>query len=80
MPKLPQISGDDVVGLLRFLGYEVVRQRGSHIRLRTDTPLGEHNITVPEHAVLAEGTLNDILDKVSLWNDIPKEDLISRLR
>lgn len=80
MPKLPQVSGNDVVELLRSLGYEVVRQRGSHIRLRKDTPLGEHNITVPAHAVLAKGTLNDILGKVSLWNNIPKEDLISRLK
>ena len=80
MPKLPQVSGNDVVGLLRALEYEVVRQRGSHIRLRKDTPLGEHNITVPAHTILAKGTLNDILSKVSLWNNIPKEDLINRLR
>ena len=26
------------------------------------------------------GTLNDILNKVSLWNNLPKEELIERLR
>ncbi len=80
MSKLPQVSGDDVVRLLRSLGYEVVRQRGSHIRLRKSTPLGEHNITVPAHRILAKGTLSDILNRISLWNNIPKEDLIERMK
>jgi hypothetical protein len=29
---------------------------------------------------LAKGTLNDILTRVSLWNNIPKEKLIEQLR
>jgi hypothetical protein len=44
------------------------------------TPIGEHHITVPDHKILAKGTLNDILTRVSLWNGIPKEELIDRLR
>jgi len=80
MPKLPQVSGDDVVRLLRSLGYEVVRQRGSHIRLRKTTPLGKHNITVPAHRIIAKGTLSDILNRISLWNNIPREELIKRLK
>ena len=80
MPKLPQVSGSDVVGLLQSLGYEVVRQHGSHIRLRKAAPAGEHSITVPAHKVLAKGTLSDILSRISLWNNIPKEDLLRRLK
>ncbi len=80
MPKLPQVSGEDVVRLLRSLGYEVVRQRGSHIRLRKTTPVGEHNITVPAHRIIAKGTLSDILNRISLWNNISGEDLIKRIR
>ncbi len=80
MSKLPQVSGNDVVRLLQSLGYEVVRQRGSHIRLRKVIPLGEHNITVPAHKILAKGTLGDILNKISLWNNIPKENLIGKLK
>lgn len=80
MPRLPQARGSDVIGLLQSLGYEVVRQRGSHVRLRKSTPLGVHAITVPAHKALAKGTLNDILNAVSLWNNIPKEDLLNRLR
>lgn len=80
MPRLPQISGRSLVRLLVSLGYEVIRQRGSHIRLRRKSELGEHNVTVPDHHVMAKGTLNDILTQVSLWNNVPKETLIERLR
>jgi len=79
MPWLPQVSGRALVKLLHSLGYETVRQKGSHIRLRKTTTLGEHNLTVPDHKSLAKGTLNDILTRVSLWNGIPKEELLDRL-
>ena len=78
-PKLPQLSGQDLVRVLKKLGYEVMRQKGSHIRLRKTTNVGEHNITVPEHKTIAKGTLNDIITKVSLWNNINKDDLIKLL-
>lgn len=80
MPRLPQVSGYDLVRLLRSLGYEILRQKGSHIRLSKLTNIGQHNITVPDHKTLAKGTLNDILARVSLWNNISKEELIARLR
>lgn len=80
MPRLPQVSGRSLIRLLMSLGYEVVRQKGSHVRVRKRNTLGEHNLTVPDHDFLAKGTLNDILTRVSLWNNIPKEHLIERLR
>ena len=80
MPKLPVASGQKVLKLLAQLGYEIVRQRGSHVRLRKVTEAGEHNITVPMHAEIAKGTLNDILSKVTIWNNIPKAQLIERLK
>ena len=78
--RLPQASGQQVVRLLGKLGYEVIRQRGSHVRMRKSSPLGAHHITVPAHRTVALGTLNDILSRVSLWNNMPKGDLIRRLR
>jgi predicted RNA binding protein YcfA (HicA-like mRNA interferase family) len=66
MPRLPQVRGRSIVRLLRSLDYEVIRQKGSHIRLRKQSHLGEHNLTVPDHDTLAKGTLNDILTRVSL--------------
>ncbi len=75
-PKLPQVSGQELARFLEKLGYHVIRQKGSHIRLRKTTSMGEHNITVPNHKVIAKGTLGDIITKISLWNSINKDDLI----
>lgn len=74
--RLPPVSGRQLIRLLERLGYEVLRQRGSHVRLRNSTNLGEHNITVPAHREIAVGTLNDILNEVALWNNMPKPRLV----
>ncbi len=31
MSEVPQVTGDDIVGLLQDLGYGVVRRRGGHV-------------------------------------------------
>jgi predicted RNA binding protein YcfA (HicA-like mRNA interferase family) len=79
MPRLPQISGRDLIQALRGFGYEQVRQKGSHIRLRKQTATGEHSITVPDHSVVAKGTLNDILKSVSAWHGISRDKLMGEL-
>ncbi|MBI2830382.1 MAG: type II toxin-antitoxin system HicA family toxin [Chloroflexi bacterium] len=57
-----------------------MRQRGSHVRLRKLTTLGEHAVTVPAHKVIAKGTLGDIISRVSLWNNLAREELLQRLK
>ena len=79
MPRLPQISGRELIRLLESLGYETLRQRGGHVRLRRISVVGEHNVTVPDHKVMAKGTLNDILTRVSVWTGLSKEELTKRL-
>ena len=69
-----------LIKVLVSLDYEIIRQRGSHVRLRKPTVAGEHNITVPFHEELAKGTLNDILSQVSIWNGISKDDLIELIQ
>ena len=80
MQKLPVVSGQQLIKLLTKLDYEIIRQRGSHVRLKKQTKIGEHTITVPNHTEIAKGTLNDILTKISMWNGIPKEDLIVMIK
>lgn len=79
MPRLPQISGRELIRLLESLGYERLRQRGSHVRLRRISTVGEHNVTVPDHKAVAKGTLNDILTRVSIWTGLSKDELVRRL-
>lgn len=79
MRKLPVASGEQLIKLLGRLGYEIIRQKGSHVRLGKSTAAGDHRITVPLHDELAKGTLNDILADVSIWNGISKDSLIEML-
>ena len=78
--KMPVVSGKQLIKVLHKLGYNVVKQRGSHIKLKKDTIAGTHSITVPEHNEIAKGTLNDILNKVSVWNQISKDELLEMLK
>ena len=57
MPKLPRISGAEVVRRLERLGFVVVRQRGSHIVMRR----GAAGCVVPNHRELKVGTLAGVL-------------------
>jgi predicted RNA binding protein YcfA (HicA-like mRNA interferase family) len=74
------VSGKDIIKLLSKIGYSIVRQKGSHIRLEKRTPVGVHKITIPFHDEITKGTLNDILSSVSLWNGISKDALIELLK
>ncbi len=61
MPKIPAISGDKAVRCFEKLGYEAVRQKGSHIRLihRLDTK--KKPLTIPRHKELGKGLLRKLL-------------------
>jgi predicted RNA binding protein YcfA (HicA-like mRNA interferase family) len=62
MPKLPQLSGRNVVKIFQHFqhfGWQVARQQGSHIILVKDG----HNATlsVPAHKEAAQGTLRGLI-------------------
>lgn len=80
MPKLPQVSGEQLVNLLKSLGYGFDRQKGSHATYKKTAKVGKHTITVPLHKEITKGTLNDILGKIGLFNSLNKEDLVNRLK
>ncbi len=47
--RLPRdISSTELIKLLHKIGYQITRQKGSHIRLTTHKN-GEHHITLPNH-------------------------------
>ena len=59
--SLPRdLSGRELVGKLRSFGYVVVRQRGSHIRFRRETPTRQ-SVTVPDDRAIPVGTLRNIV-------------------
>jgi len=65
--KLPVLSGDELIKLLKMAGFQVVRQKGSHVSLQK----ANHKTVVPLHDELARGTLLGILKQCGL----SKEDL-----
>ena len=76
--KIPRnITGQDLLQLLQSLGYTVVRQTGSHIRIRTEMN-GGHSETIPNHHPLKIGTLNKILNNIAGHFGITKEELLNK--
>jgi predicted RNA binding protein YcfA (HicA-like mRNA interferase family) len=62
------ISGKQVVKVLRKHGFEVARQRGSHIVLRKKVSNGKRVAVVPAHKELRKGTLRSIAKQSGLSN------------
>lgn len=77
--KLPRdLSGEALAQILKPLGYQTVRQTGSHIRLTTEQK-GEHHITIPNHSPIKIGTLNAILREIASHFELTRDELAERL-
>lgn len=73
--KLPRdVSGERLLRRLGELGYVVVRQKGSHVRLSHPGPPQAH-IAIPMHRQLRVGTLHDILNAVAEQRGVSLEDV-----
>ncbi len=59
--KLPVISGKEALKALERAGFVVVRQRGSHVRIKKVTSEKVIKITIPLHETLDRGTLKGII-------------------
>jgi predicted RNA binding protein YcfA (HicA-like mRNA interferase family) len=75
MPKLQRVSGEVAIRSLEKLGFKRIRQRGSHVILKKQTPEGEIGCVVPLHKELAIGTLRGILKQAKLGVDEFMENL-----
>lgn len=78
--KVPRdISAAELIRALRKLGYETVRQDGSHIRLTT-VQGGTHHVTIPNHRPLKTGTLlGGVLKPVAAHHHLSVEELLAKL-
>mgnify|MGYP002378851613 CR=1 FL=1 len=71
MPKLPRVSGAEAVRALQRLGFQQLRQKGSHVVMRR----GEKGCVVPLHSELKVGTLAGVLRQA----DVSVEEFIAVL-
>jgi len=73
MIKTPQLKAEKVISALRRFGFEIIRTRGSHIRL--SHPDGR-KVTVPKHKhPIFAGTLHSILRQA----EISLEELLEKI-
>lgn len=64
MPKLPVLSGRQVVGVFMSFGWSVARQSSSHIiMVHPDQPV---TLSVPDHKEVAKGTLRSLIRSAGL--------------
>ncbi|MEL6769610.1 MAG: type II toxin-antitoxin system HicA family toxin [Bacteroidota bacterium] len=68
MGRLPVVSGRDVVKALAKLGYDLDRQKGSHMILR-QAVAPHRRVVVPDHKEVAKGTLRAIIREAGLTVD-----------
>ena len=66
MPKLPVLSGKDIIKVLLNIGFKHIRTRGSHAILTKQSSNGKITLPVPLHKKLAKGTLKSIMNQSGL--------------
>ena len=65
MPELPRISGSEAIKVFESLGFNVARQRGSHVVLRRK----DKGCVIPKHKQLAVGTLRSAIRQAGITPD-----------
>ena len=77
--KIPRdVSAKELIKSLSKIGYEVTRQKGSHIRLSIQRPF-EHHITIPNHDPIKIGTLSAILSDIAQSRGQSKESIANEI-
>ena len=66
MPKLPTVSATKVIRVASKLGYEFVRQTGSHLILKNKE---EQLLVIPNHKALKKGTLLQIIKALEITKE-----------
>ncbi len=66
MSRLANVTSRECISALERAGFEVIRQKGSHIILRK----GDYTPVVPNHAgTIKPGTLRSIIRQAGMSND-----------
>ncbi len=64
--KLPRLSGNDILKILSKIGFQTVRQKGSHVFMRKEDNKGKKTTVVPLHKEVDRGTLLEIIRQAGL--------------
>ncbi len=67
MPPIPLLKPSQVVKAFENLGWEVVRQKGSHIIMTREGHMA--TLSIPKHKEVARGTLRGLINRAGLTVD-----------
>jgi predicted RNA binding protein YcfA (HicA-like mRNA interferase family) len=75
MPKLPTVTGNDLINALKKINFRIIRQKGSHVRLKHEDG---RVVTIPIHSGKTIG--KGLLVKILRDAELTKEELIELLK
>ncbi|MEK7536849.1 MAG: type II toxin-antitoxin system HicA family toxin [Patescibacteria group bacterium] len=67
MPKLKVLSCKDIIKVLESFDFEVISQKGSHVKLRRVIKRIKQTLTIPDHKELDKGTIRAIFNQASKY-------------
>ena len=73
MPKL--YSARQIVKALKRIGFEIISQKGSHIKLRGTFGGETYSAIVPNHKEVALGTIQSILKQAGITREELEENI-----
>ncbi len=69
MQKLPILSGHKIIKILSSIGFNVVGQKGSHVRMKKKMQTNVWIVVVPLHNETSIGTYKSILKQAGLTKE-----------
>ena len=69
MPKLPTPSARKVIRALSGQGFQVVSQKGSHIKMKKIAPNEKRVVIVPDHPEIPAGTLKSSIRQAGMTDE-----------
>ena len=67
--KLPILSGEKMIKILKKEGFYFVKQKGSHLKLKKESNRRELIVTIPKHKELKKGVILNILRQAELTRE-----------
>jgi len=67
MPKLKILSGNEILKIFISLGFEIVNQKGSHVKIRRINNNNKETLLIPNHKQVDTGTTRAIVRQASKY-------------
>jgi predicted RNA binding protein YcfA (HicA-like mRNA interferase family) len=64
MPNVPLLKPKDVIKALEKFGWQIARQKGSHIIMTKEGHIS--TLSIPNHDQIARGTLRSLLSRANI--------------